>query len=508
MYKIRQSLVKNRKGVGYGTFLKLRKGTTMNIFISDNSYSYDMHSLTKAFYPSEDVKVLKCDGTENNFVYIADVPSEANDNNSDDSNEYVSVKCVVKNEGESRPDFKNKIKREVYITLSSDANKNLPWGTLTGIRPTKLPMTLLRENKSDAEISEFLKDTYLVSDEKIKLSTEIAKKEIGIIDSLHGTDGISIYIGIPFCPTTCMYCSFTSYPISKWKNVVDEYIECLKKEIDYCKDAFQDKVIDTVYVGGGTPTTLLPYQIDELLGYLHDTLDLSQCKELTVEAGRPDSITEDKLEALKRNGVTRISVNPQTMNDDTLKLIGRAHTTSQFREAYEVARKYFDNINTDLILGLPGEDENKVRYTFDEISKLNPDSITVHSMAIKRAAHMDEYLKSHSEIKSEITDEMMRIQEECARGNGLNPYYLYRQKNMTGNYENTGYAREGKEGIYNILIMEEVQTIIACGAGTVTKRVYGDGRIERCDNVKDVALYMNKIDEMIERKRRLFEDEK
>jgi len=463
----------------------------MTIYISDQSFSYDMHSLTKAFYPYEDITVKECESGElpGSFVYkIED-----------------SEICLV-NEGEDRPMFKNRIKRTVYIKLSELTGKKLPWGTLTGIRPTKLPMGMLREGKSDAEIKSFLSDEYYVSDEKLDLALSIAKKEIGIIDSLHGTDGYSIYIGIPFCPTTCLYCSFTSYPISKYKNIVDEYIECLKKEIDYISEEFCDKTIDTVYIGGGTPTTLQPYQFDELLGYLRKKLDLSECRELTVEAGRPDSITEEKLQALKRNGVTRISVNPQTMNDDTLKLIGRAHNVEQFRNAYSLASKYFDNINTDLILGLPGENDEKVQYTFNEIEKLAPASVTVHSMAIKRAAHMDEYLKNNPDIKSEITDNMMSEQVKCAENLGMAPYYLYRQKNMTGNYENTGYAIPGKEGIYNILIMEEVQTIIACGAGTVTKRVYPDGRIERCDNVKDVALYISKIEEMIDRKRELFRE--
>lgn len=464
----------------------------MKIFISDKSYSYDLHSLTKAFFPSEDVEVVEIEGDANEFVYRIEL--ETND----------PTTVYIKLDDADRPIIKNKIKRAVYGLLSSVTKRKLPWGTLTGIRPTKLPMGMLREGKSDEEIREFLKSEYLVSDEKLDLAINIAKEEIGIIDSLHGTDGYSIYIGIPFCPTTCLYCSFTSYAISKWKDKVDEYIECLKKEIDYLSEDFADKVIDTVYVGGGTPTTLLPYQFDELLGYLRKKLDLSHCKELTVEAGRPDSITEEKLQALKRNGVTRISVNPQTMNDDTLKLIGRSHSVEQFITAFDIARKYFDNINTDLILGLPGEDNEKVRNTFSEIAKLSPDSITVHSMAIKRAAHMDEYLKSHPDIKSEITDEMMRMQSEYTNNLGMKPYYLYRQKNMMGNYENTGYSVDGKEGIYNILIMEEIQTIVALGAGSVTKRVFGDGRIERCDNVKDVQLYMDKIDEMIERKRKLF----
>ena len=468
----------------------------MRIYISDLSFSYDLHSLTKAFFQSEDVEVKEWGSEISNnveaFYYRVETPD----------GEVREVR--VENCGEDRPQFKNKIKREVYIILSELTGRKLPWGTLTGIRPTKLPMSMILDKKSDEEISTFLKDTYLVTDEKIELSTNIAKKEVGILESLHGDRGYSIYIGIPFCPTTCLYCSFTSNAIAKWRDRVDEYINCLKKEIDYVSEQFADKVIDTVYVGGGTPTTLLPYQIDELMSYVREKLDLSSCREITVEAGRPDSITEDKLAALLRNGVTRISVNPQTMNDETLKLIGRAHSVDEFREAFFLARKYFDNINTDLILGLPGEDEAKVKYTFDEIAKLSPDSVTIHSMAIKRAAHMDEYLKAHPEIKSEITDGMLKLQADFMQSLGMEPYYLYRQKNMTGNYENTGYSRPGKEGIYNILIMEEVQTIVALGAGTVTKRVYGDGRIERCDNVKDVGLYISKIDEMIERKRQLF----
>lgn len=459
--------------------------------------NYDIYSLAKAFYPDTEIEIEEnSEKNDKEWGYYADIIF---DNGSMQS---LFIRLIKDKEKE----LKNELKRELYKAFSEHTGKKLPWGTLTGIRPTKLPMGMIKEGKSDREIQEYLSDTYLVSNEKIDLATRIAKKELGILDSLSGQDGYSIYIGIPFCPTTCLYCSFTSYPISKYKNIVDDYIECLKKEIDYVKQAFKDKVIDTVYVGGGTPTTLMPDQIDELLTYLRDNLDLSKCKEITVEAGRPDSITEDKLIALKRNGVTRISVNPQTMNDDTLKLIGRAHNTKQFREAFLLARKYFDNINTDLILGLPGEDDDKVRYTFDEIRELAPNSITVHSMAIKRAAHMDEYLKKHPEIKSEITDNMMCFQKECAESLGMDAYYLYRQKNMTGNYENTGYASSGKEGIYNILIMEEIQTIVALGAGSISKRVYGDGRIERCDNVKDVSLYIEKIDEMIERKRKLFAD--
>ena len=307
---------------------------------------------------------------------------------------------------------------------------------------------------------------------------------------------------------------FTSYPIVSYKNMVDDYLSCLEKEIDYVAENFATKTLDTIYIGGGTPTTLEPHQLERLIGYLKDKLDMSKVKEFTVESGRPDSITREKLRAMKKMGVDRISVNPQTMNDETLKLIGRRHTVAQLVDAFNMAREEgFDNINMDIILGLPGETALEVSHTIEEIKKLSPDDLTVHSLAIKRGSKLYEVLHE-KEIKGELkvpilqsinnTEEMMEIAAKGARDMGLTPYYLYRQKNISGNFENTGYAREGKAGIYNILINEEVQSIVALGAGTVTKRVYGGGRIERCDNVKDVPLYMENLQEMIDRKRKLF----
>ena len=233
-----------------------------------------------------------------------------------------------------------------------------------------------------------------------------------------------------------------------------------------------------------------------LLKKVRDTFDFSQVKEFTVEAGRADSITRDKLRVMKEYGVTRISVNPQTMNQETLDLIGRRHTVEQVEEAFRLAREEgFTNINMDLILGLPGETREHVEHTIEEVKRLHPDSLTVHSLAIKRASKMSLWI-----------DETMENAALGAAEMGMKPYYLYRQKNMSGNFENVGYASEGNYGIYNILIMEEKQTIMALGAGTISKAVYPDGRIERCDNVKDVALYMEKIDEMIERKRKLLQN--
>ncbi|MDE6985144.1 MAG: coproporphyrinogen dehydrogenase HemZ, partial [Lachnospiraceae bacterium] len=307
--------------------------------------------------------------------------------------------------------------------------------------------------------------------------------------------------------TTCLYCSFTSYPIAAWRGRTGEYLQALFREIDFVAQAYRDKILDTIYIGGGTPTTLAAEELAQLLQYIHDSFDFGHVKELTVEAGRADSITQEKLEVLKRHGVTRISVNPQTMKDATLKYIGRQHTVAQVKDAFRLAREAgFDNINMDIILGLPGELEADVQNTIDEIVKLNPDSLTVHSLAVKRASRLSQWIEENGIATLRNTDSTMEIAQSGAHTLGMKPYYLYRQKNMSGNFENVGYAREGKYGIYNILIMEEVQTIVACGAGSISKRVYPDGRIERSENVKDVALYIQKVDEMIERKRKLLAD--
>lgn len=470
--------------------------------INKAKYEYDIHSLVKAFYPEEEVRVLSPE-------------SVVRDRKIREMSPWLEIafeKGGAQIRGEAgdravRAESKDDFKAALYLYLSDLTGKKLPWGNLTGIRPTKIAMTMLEGGKDGEEILHFLQEKHFVSEEKALLGLDIAKRERKILAALNYDNGYSLYIGIPFCPTTCLYCSFPSFPIAGWKRRVGDYLTALEKEIDFTAEFYRDKKIDTIYIGGGTPTTLEPGELERLLTKLKRSFDLTAIKEFTVEAGRADSITAEKLAVLKVCGVTRISVNPQTMKDETLRLIGRQHTVAQVREAFYLAREAgFSNINMDMILGLPGEGAEDVAATIEAVKELSPDSLTVHSLAVKRASHLRDWVGEHGFSMLQNTEETMRIAADGARALDMKPYYLYRQKNMTGNFENVGYARENCFGVYNILINEEKQTIVALGAGSITKRVYSDGRIERCDNVKEVGLYIEKIDEMIERKRRLLEN--
>lgn len=400
---------------------------------------------------------------------------------------------------------KNVIKKLFYQMLVGRTGHELPWGSLTGIRPTKIALSRLEDGWKEDDIRRFMKETYMTSDEKIDLSVEIAAREKRLMEPINYDSGYSLYVGIPFCPTTCLYCSFTSYPISKWKGRTGLYLEALFKELEYTAEKMKGRPLDTIYFGGGTPTSLPAEDIDAILCKLEQLFDTKNVLEFTVEAGRPDSITEEKLKVLASHGISRISINPQTMNQKTLDLIGRRHTVENVKEKFHMARALgFDNINMDLIMGLPGEDLDDVKHTLEEIEALKPDSLTVHSLAIKRAARLNMFKEEYADLKISNTPEMIALSEACARRMGMEPYYLYRQKNMAGNFENVGYSLPGKACLYNILIMEELATIVACGAGTTTKVVFpSENRRERCENVKEVEQYISRIDEMIGRKEKI-----
>lgn len=475
----------------------------IGIAFNQREFEYDAYTLVKAFYPQEEIEMY-CTKEEER-VYNRLISIEYGE----------QVKISVRFEGQEREGFapydrdedrkirKNKLKQVLYQLLTEETGHTLPWGNLTGIRPTKIAMGLIESGMSNAEAARYMRDTYFTSREKTALAIAIANRERDILKDIDYEKGYSLYVGIPFCPSICLYCSFSSSPLERWKDRVDSYLNALLKELDFIADAMKDRVLDTIYIGGGTPTTLEPYQLTRLLGHIQEKFPVHQVKEYTVEAGRPDSITKEKLEAIRRFPITRISVNPQTMNQATLDIIGRKHTVEDTRHAFALARECgFDNINMDLIVGLPGEHKEDVQYTLEEVKKLNPDSLTVHSLAVKRAARLKLFQDQYREMGLENNQEIMDMTMEYARACKMFPYYLYRQKNMCGNLENTGYAKEDKAGIYNILIMEEKQTIMAAGAGASTKYVFQHGqRIERTENVKDVVGYISRIDEMIERKR-------
>ncbi|MBQ1607525.1 MAG: coproporphyrinogen dehydrogenase HemZ, partial [Lachnospiraceae bacterium] len=352
------------------------------------------------------------------------------------------------------------------------------------------------------------------------LSCDIAQRELRIIGDSKGK--YSLYIGIPFCPSICLYCSFSSYPIGLYRNMVQDYVAAVKKEIAFVGEHFADKTLDTVYFGGGTPTSVSAEALDEIITALEEHVDLSHLREFTVEAGRPDSITEEKLRVLLKHHVGRISINPQTMQQKTLDHIGRFHTVEQIRKTYALARRLSDEniaaggkgflINMDLIVGLPGESIEDVRDTLAQIETMAPDNLTVHSLAIKRSARLNIEWEKYENILQSADHNIMDEVMASARRMGMEPYYLYRQKQISGNLENIGFAREGDEGIYNILIMEEQEDIVALGAGSACKKILRnpdgsiatDKKAERCENVKDVEQYIARVDEMIARKKELY----
>ena len=506
----------------------------IGLLIQDNAYEQDIRELLMSFYPGETyahevrdelwfyVETRLGQGEISVLIWDRDGGGDGGRNGLDqgrgedcpagtstEEEGPVSWKLAMARTGASdlsdHSATKNVVKKMFYQMLMERTGTRLPWGSLTGIRPTKIALTRLEEGWSGDDIRSFMKETYMASDEKINLSLEIAAREKKLLEPLDYERGYSLYVGIPFCPTTCLYCSFTSYPISKWTGRTGLYLEALFKELEYTAGKMKGRPLDTIYFGGGTPTSLPAEDIHAILCKLEDLFDTAHALEFTVEAGRPDSITEEKLQVLRDHGITRISINPQTMNQKTLDLIGRRHTVEMVKERFWMAREMgFDNINMDLIMGLPEEDMDDVRHTLHEVKKLAPDSLTVHSLAIKRAARLNMFKEQYGDLKISNTPEMIDLSAACAREMGMEPYYLYRQKNMAGNFENVGYSLPGKACIYNILIMEEMQTIAACGAGTTTKVVFpSENRRERCENVKEVEQYISRIDEMIGRKEKI-----
>ena len=518
-----------------------------------STYDNDIRALVNAFYPGVPIQFGTEQVTESGRAAETEIFLDID-----------SLKCEMEPIGESgagrdsgiitaRFAEKTQLKKALYQRLLAQTGRSLPWGTLTGIRPVRILEMLEQQGLTPAEADSRLREQFLISADKIRLMKDIYRTEQEVLSRIDYRNTCSLYIGIPFCPTRCLYCSFTSNPIDLWADRVDLYVECLKREMQTlaaqremqreiqatgARQNMQQEMqalaaqradagthrdrsgfipalpISTVYIGGGTPTALTAAQLDRLLTEMEeifciygnagaaaaqpDVAGKTPLAELTVEAGRPDSITEEKLRVLKAHRVGRISINPQTFQQKTLDLIGRRHTVEETVRAYELARRLgFDNINMDLIMGLPGENLKDVEMTLAKVRELQPDNLTVHTLAVKRAARLSTEQKAWGGIErkgsspdageaSEIAC-MTELGAECAAELGMHPYYLYRQKNMAGNQENVGYAKPGKESLYNILMMEEKHSVYGLGAGSSTKEViYADREAVRPDGRKKV----------------------
>ena len=480
----------------------------MNIYIDNHKFHYEIENLCRLFFPNSKLKVIKDKKpqSDDDFIYT-NICLEANK---------AIIKASVKFNGKfnekyaevsiNNPDFENECERQLaivlFLILVDITGIDPPWGILTGIRPVKLMRRLVKE-KGFKETSEYFKSVFKVSDEKTNLCCQTMLNEQKIID-LSRFNSFSLYISIPFCPSRCAYCSFVSQSIEKAAKLIPEYVKLLCQELEYTAKIANELQLrlESVYIGGGTPTTLSPLEMSNLLETIRNNFDMKFCREFTVEAGRPDTITDEILSVLKNFGVSRISINPQTLNDNVLKEIGRKHTAKQTIDAFNLARKYnFDNINMDLIAGLPNESYESFTNSVSKICEMAPEGITVHTLSMKKASNLTEKGNILYADDSVRASNMLRYISEVLNSNGYIPYYLYRQSRMVGNLENVGWAKKGKECLYNVYVMDETHTILACGAGAVTKLKQPDGDyLERIFNYKFPYEYISSFDEMLKRK--------
>lgn len=470
----------------------------MNLYVKNHNFHFELENLTRLFFPNEKITVIR-DFSEPQPPYIYTEVSDkitisvnigsfnksetAVKKLTDDDNELVSAQLL-------------------YKLLCDFTGLTQPWGILTGVRPVKLLRRLAEESNEEQAVKKFEKD-FFVSDEKIALSRETEHNERKILE-LSKPESFSLYVGIPFCPSRCSYCSFVMASIERAEKLIEPYTKLLCEEIKQTAE-IANKLglrLETVYFGSGTPTTLSAEQLDTVLGTVNNSFDMSTCREFTVEAGRPDTIDIAKLFALKENKVDRISINPQTVNDEVLKTIGRKHTAQQFFDAFELARKCgFDNINTDLIAGLPTDTPESFKNSLDSIVRLNAECITVHTLCMKRASRLTTEGVTLDLQQARDAREMLAYTQNILGQNEYIPYYMYRQSRMVGNLENVGWSKRGFESLYNVYVMDETHTILACGSGGVTKlKRNNPDYLERIFNFKYPYEYIDRFDELIQRK--------
>ena len=481
----------------------------MTVFCEGADFTYELSGVAMLFFRGEKViPAKKGEEPEENFIL-----SEANirpgraslsltverDGRSTEASEIIPL-----TEGEDpEKQCELHLSRMLYRLLAPLTGIAPKWGVLTGIRPVKLVQRWMDQGLTAGEIRERLREDYLVSDEKIDLALATQKKEHAIL-SRNTPDSFSLYISIPFCPSRCLYCSFVSHSIEKTWKLMPDYIDCLCREIAHTAEVARvcGLKLRTVYFGGGTPTSITAEQLKTLTDCVAEHFDLSDIWEYTIEAGRPDTITREKLAVIKEAGVTRISINPQTFNDEVLRFVGRKHPAQAVVDCYQMARELgFDNINMDIIAGLPTDTLPSFEQTVEKLLELRPENITVHTLSVKRSADLaGERRGDLSALTGDVT-EMVDYAQRRLGESGFEPYYLYRQRNILDNLENTGYCIPGKEGLYNVYIMDETHTILACGAGAVSKLRDPHGEdLKRLFNFKYPYEYISRFDEVLARK--------
>lgn len=484
----------------------------MQFLILGGNFRYELEKLCLTFLPFEKFEFLDdlsmINPQKNRMVAII------KENNSELS---LSVELKIDmlsekrgnklNAGSSKTDIERALAVMLFDCFLKVTNYRSPWGILTGVRPAKLMGRLINTLGKEKAV-DYFKNELLVSDKKTNLCLDTYISEEHIIEKSKA-DSFSLYVSIPFCPSRCAYCSFVSHSVDGAKKLIPQYVDLLIKEIKYTAEIVNRLGLKllTVYIGGGTPTTLSAEQLTLIMNTIKDNFDLSNILEYTVEAGRPDTVTKEKLVAIKTSGATRISINPQTMNDDVLGKIGRRHTAKQMKEAFLLAREIgFDNINTDLIAGLEGDNLESFKASVDEIIALNPENVTVHSLSMKRASNLSklnyQFLAKEGEEAAGMVDYALNKLTMA----GIYPYYMYRQSKTIGNLENVGYSKVGYECLYNVYIMDETHSIIGCGASAVTKlREPNGNNIERIFNFKYPYEYISNFSEMLERKKGIAE---
>lgn len=505
----------------------------MNLYIINHKFHYGIESLIRVFFPNENIKKFRKGEKDVNFLNYTKykkpyIITEINDekaeiivkinlnneslkiNNKDNNNnkkidleeKSFNKEKTIRQKTKDNKENENIMKKMLYKLLYNYTGIKQPWGLQTGVRPVKYFRTL-KDSTNKKEAINYFKDKLKVSSKKTNLTVRVEKIEKKIIDLLK-KNSFSLYISIPFCPGRCNYCSFVSQSVKKSTHLIEPYTNLLCKEIIHVAKIVNklNLNLETVYIGGGTPTTLNKNQLNKILSTINSNFNTENVKEFTVEAGRPDTITEEKLITLKNNNVDRISINPQTLNNNILNEIGRNHTAEDMIKAYNLAQNIgFKTINTDLIVGFLNDTFKSYKNTLDTICNLKPENITVHSLSIKRSADLTEENIIFNKKHGKLTDKMLDYSNKKLTKLKYKPYYLYRQSRTVGNFENTGWSQKSHESLYNVYVMDETHTIIGCGAGAVSKLKQEESNyLERIFNFKYPYEYVNRFNELLERK--------